>query len=124
LIPRDIEFYRPSIISIEIRSSEYHYILDDYEIVMLHTPGHTPGSISVYVDTTRGKIIFCGGLLDVFKEHDKGNLKRYRKDIEKSIYKIHELSPDILCSSTEQCIFGKSNIEKNLSDMLDYLDLS
>jgi glyoxylase-like metal-dependent hydrolase (beta-lactamase superfamily II) len=70
---------------------------------VLHTPGHTPGSICLYQEDK--KVLFCGDLL--FNGHPltgRGDL-RYaprifsvdQEEIEKSARRVSELSVDVLC---------------------------
>jgi glyoxylase-like metal-dependent hydrolase (beta-lactamase superfamily II) len=75
--------------------SEPEFILEvgNNKIHLLHTPGHTPGSISPYVDIDETRVLFAqdvhGPFLDVFGS----DLQKWRESMEKLL----ALNPDILC---------------------------
>jgi len=63
------------------------------EIHCLHTPGHTPGSISVYIDRDGKRVLFGQDIHGPF-------LPDFRSDIEawkRSMKKLLRLEADILC---------------------------
>jgi len=65
----------------------------DEEIHWIHTPGHTPGSISLYIDRGGKRILFGQDIHGPF-------LRRFRSDIgqwRRSMEKLLELKADILC---------------------------
>lgn len=65
----------------------------DEEIHCIHTPGHTPGSISLFVDRDKKKVLFGQDIHGPF-------LPAFGSDIEewkKSMKKLLDLEADILC---------------------------
>ncbi len=73
-------------------------------IRILHTPGHTPGSVSVaYMDPAKGLILFVGDAM--------GRLSRRwgssESDWLRSVERISSMDPRVLCTSV-QCMEGEA----------------
>ena len=81
----------------------------DFKI--FHTPGHSPGSISIY--WTEKKALFTGDL--IFKDGvgrtdlPGGN----GKELKESIKRLEELDVEYLLSGHGDVIFGKQEVERN-----------
>jgi len=67
--------------------------LGRYVFNCIHTPGHTPGSISVLVESDGKKILFGQDLHGPFNESFLSDLKAYQL----SMQKLLDLKADILC---------------------------
>ena len=67
--------------------------LGRYEFQCIHTPGHTPGSISVLVDIDNTKILFGQDIHGPFMKRFGSDLDDYKKSMEKLL----ALKADILC---------------------------
>jgi len=67
--------------------------LGDCEFQCIHTPGHTPGSISVLVESEGKKVLFGQDLHGPFNDSFLSNLKDYQL----SMQKLLDLDADILC---------------------------
>jgi len=63
------------------------------ELVLLHTPGHTPGSISAYVVHEGTTILFAQDVHGPFLSAFGSDIYQWRESMEKLL----ELEPDILC---------------------------
>lgn len=63
------------------------------ELVCLHTPGHTTGGISPYVDTGGKRVLFGQDIHGPFNEKWGSDLNQW----ELSMQKLIELKADILC---------------------------
>jgi glyoxylase-like metal-dependent hydrolase (beta-lactamase superfamily II) len=63
------------------------------EIVCLHTPGHTPGSLSVYMDRGGQRILFGQDIHGPFYEEFGSDLVAWRG----SMKKLLALEADVLC---------------------------
>ncbi len=59
----------------------------------LHTPGHTPGSISLWLDTGLHKVLFAQDVHGPFYDVFKSNID----DWAVSMHKLIELEADVLC---------------------------
>ncbi len=67
--------------------------LGDYEFQCIHTPGHTPGSISVLVEIEGTKILFGQDIHGPFMKSFGSN----KGDYQKSMQKLLDVKADILC---------------------------
>ncbi|MBN1882685.1 MAG: MBL fold metallo-hydrolase [Deltaproteobacteria bacterium] len=65
----------------------------DVELVLLHTPGHTPGSISPYVVYEGTTILFAQDVHGPFLPAFGSDIYLWRESMEKLL----DLQPDILC---------------------------
>lgn len=65
----------------------------NYEFQCIHTPGHTPGSISILVESEGKRILFGQDLHGPFNDSFLSNLHDYQL----SMQKLLDLEADILC---------------------------
>lgn len=65
----------------------------DLTLNVLHTPGHTPGSISVYVDMGKVRVLFGQDIHGPFHPDFGSDIQLWRK----SMGKLLKLKADILC---------------------------
>jgi glyoxylase-like metal-dependent hydrolase (beta-lactamase superfamily II) len=63
------------------------------ELHCLHTPGHTPGSISVYLDRGGKRILFGQDIHGPFISSFGSNIEHWKQ----SMHKLLVLQADILC---------------------------
>ncbi len=82
-------------IPIDVKFSKAEFVLNigDTRLVLLHTPGHTPGSISPYIDIDGKRVLFAQDVHGPFMEIFNSDIKIWRK----SMKKLKNLKPDILC---------------------------
>jgi len=97
-------------------------ITGDHEILQfgeeklncLHTPGHTPGSLSIYLDRAGKRILFGqdihGPFLDIFRS----DLSQWKKSMEKLL----ALEADILCEGHFGIFQPKENVERYIKGYL------
>jgi len=64
-----------------------------YEFQCIHTPGHTPGSISILVEVENTKVLFGQDIHGPFYKSFGSNLDDYQN----SMQKLLDLKADILC---------------------------
>ena len=82
----------------------------DYELVSLHTPGHTPGSISLYIDIDDTRILFAQDIgAPLLKDFDCDPSAWME-----SIRKLFALDADILCDGHSGAYGPKQNVRKYL----------
>lgn len=67
--------------------------LGDCTFQCLHTPGHTPGSMSILVESEDKKVLFGQDLHGPFNDSFLSNLRDYQS----SMQKLLDLNTDILC---------------------------
>jgi glyoxylase-like metal-dependent hydrolase (beta-lactamase superfamily II) len=80
------------------------------KIICLHTPGHTPGSICIYLDKNGKRVLFAQDLHGPLLEEFGSNLG----DWDRSTKKLLELDADILCE-------GHFGIFKTKKEVKDYI---
>lgn len=85
--------YRPVKVDTLLRGEMEKLKIGDIAFNFLHTPGHTPGSLSIYIDTTDGRILFGQDIHGPFSPSWGSDLKQWRKSMEKLL----ALKADVLC---------------------------
>jgi glyoxylase-like metal-dependent hydrolase (beta-lactamase superfamily II) len=85
--------YRPVKVDVLIKGEGENRRLGDLEFDLLHTPGHTPGSISVCLDTRDGRVLFGQDIHGPFSPAWKSDLEQWRRSMEKLL----ALDAEILC---------------------------
>jgi glyoxylase-like metal-dependent hydrolase (beta-lactamase superfamily II) len=102
--------------AVDVRLAGDHEILEfrGAELHCLHTPGHTPGSLSIYLDRGGKRVLFGqdihGPFLDIFRS-DMGLWK-------KSMEKLLALRADILCEGHFGIFQPKENVENYIKGYL------
>lgn len=86
-----------------------------YDFHCIHTPGHTPGSISVLIDVNSTKILFGQDIHGPFYKSFGSNLKDYQK----SMQKLLDLRADILCEGHFGIIKPASEVERYIRNYMD-----
>ena len=85
--------FRAFEIDLILRGEEQRLMFGNQELVCLHTPGHTPGSISVYGDAGEKRVLFAQDLgAPLLKEFDCDPVAW-----ESSARKLLDFNADILC---------------------------
>ncbi len=67
--------------------------LGDLDIYCIHTPGHTPGGISPYVDIDEERVLFGQDIHGPFSQQWGSDMINWRQ----SMHKLLDLEADILC---------------------------
>jgi glyoxylase-like metal-dependent hydrolase (beta-lactamase superfamily II) len=89
--------------------------LGDFELKIIHTPGHTPGSISVLVEKAGKKILFGQDIHGPFYESFGSNLNDYQS----SMQKLLDLQPDILCEGHFGIIKPADEVEQYIKNYMN-----
>jgi len=95
--------YRPVKVDELLHSEQEKLSLGDLEFNFLHTPGHTPGSICVYIDTKDGRVLFGQDIHGPFSPAWGSDLSQWRISMKKLI----ALQADILCEGHSGVYRGK-----------------
>ena len=85
--------YKPIKLERRIKGEEEHFQLGQYDFRCIHTPGHTPGSISIFVEVDKTKVLFGQDIHGPFYNSFGSNLEDYQK----SMQTLLDLGVDILC---------------------------
>jgi len=83
----------PLPVDVVIEEEERRMTIGTSDIVCLHTPGHTPGSLSVYMDIEGRRILFGQDIHGPFLKEFGSDLKTWTS----SMKKLLALEADILC---------------------------
>jgi glyoxylase-like metal-dependent hydrolase (beta-lactamase superfamily II) len=86
-----------------------------YDFQCIHTPGHTPGSISILVQTKENKKILFGQ--DLHGPIIPG-VSDYQ-DYQKSLHKLLELKADILCEGHFGIFQPASEVQRYIKQYID-----
>jgi len=86
-----------------------------YEFQCIHTPGHTPGSISVLIEVESAKILFGQDIHGPFYKSFGSNLEDYQK----SMQKLLDLNADILCEGHFGIIKPASEVNSFIRSHMD-----
>ena len=85
--------YRPVKVDMLLEGEAEKLMLGDLQFNFLHTPGHTPGSICVYIDTKDGRVLFGQDIHGPFSPAWGSDLGQWRL----SMQKLLDLKADVLC---------------------------
>ena len=102
--------FPPTPVDVKFNLPEETLIIGGQKIVCLHTPGHTPGSICIYMDKDGKRILFGQDLHGPLVEEFGSNLADYGR----STKKLLDLEADILCE-------GHFGIYKTKKEVRDYI---
>ena len=102
------QYFRPTPVDVKFDSPEEVLTIGGHRIVCLHTPGHTPGSIGIYLDKDGKRILFGQDLHGPLLEEFGSNLEDYGR----STKKLLDLDADILCEGH----FGIYKTKKEVRD--------
>jgi glyoxylase-like metal-dependent hydrolase (beta-lactamase superfamily II) len=102
--------FPPTPVDVKFNFPEEILRIGGEKIVCLHTPGHTPGSICIYLDLNGKRILFAQDLHGPLLEEFGSNLG----DWDRSTKKLLDLDADILCE-------GHFGIFKTKKEVKDYI---
>ncbi|HBA53454.1 MAG: MBL fold metallo-hydrolase [Syntrophorhabdus aromaticivorans] len=99
----------------KLSGSKERLTFGQQEVVCLHTPGHTPGSISIYMDRAGKRILFGQDIHGPFFPEFGSNIFHWQK----SMKDLLALKADILCEGH----FGVYQPNKRVTEYIErYLD--
>lgn len=95
--------YKPVKVDTILNGEQAEICIGELEFHFLHTPGHTPGSISVYIDTRDGRVLFGQDIHGPFSPAWGSDLGQWRR----SMQKLLDLNFDVLCEGHAGVYRGK-----------------
>ncbi|OPY71577.1 MAG: Metallo-beta-lactamase L1 precursor [Syntrophorhabdus sp. PtaU1.Bin002] len=99
----------------KLSGNEERLAFGQQEVVCLHTPGHTPGSISIYMDRAGKRILFGQDIHGPFSPEFGSNISHWQK----SMKDLLALKADVLCEGH----FGVYQPNKSVTEYIErYLD--
>lgn len=102
--------FPPTPVDVKFNLPEEILTIGGQKIMCLHTPGHTPGSICIYMDKNGKRILFGQDLHGPILPEFGSNLEDYGR----STKKLLDLDADILCE-------GHFGIYKTKKDVRNYI---
>lgn len=102
--------FPPTPVDVKLNFPEEVLRIGGEKLVCLHTPGHTPGSICIYLDRDGKRVLFAQDLHGPLLPEFGSNLN----DWDRSTRKLLDLEADILCE-------GHFGIYKTKKDVKDYI---
>ncbi|MBW2038148.1 MAG: MBL fold metallo-hydrolase [Deltaproteobacteria bacterium] len=85
--------FPPMPVDVKLTKDEERLRFGDQEMVCLHTPGHTPGSLSIYLDRGEKRVLFGQDIHGPFYQEFGSDLAAWRRSMERLL----ALEADILC---------------------------
>ena len=95
--------YRPVKVDMLLEGEAEKLMLGDLQFNFLHTPGHTPGSICVYIDGKDGRVLFGQDIHGPFSPAWGSDLGQWRL----SMQKLLALQADVLCEGHAGVLRGE-----------------
>lgn len=105
--------YKPVKVDTLLNGEQEQLMLGDLQFNFLHTPGHTPGSICVYIDTDDGRVLFGQDIHGPFSPQWGSDLAMWRR----SMQKLLALQADVLCEG-HAGIYKGDRIKKYIESYL------
>jgi glyoxylase-like metal-dependent hydrolase (beta-lactamase superfamily II) len=90
-------------------------VCGEEQIHCIHTPGHTPGSISPYIDRKGLRILFGQDIHGPFSREFKSDIGLWRS----SMTKLLDLKADILCEGHFGIYKPRERVERYINGYLD-----
>jgi glyoxylase-like metal-dependent hydrolase (beta-lactamase superfamily II) len=107
--------YKPVKLEKKLESEMEKLQLGQYEFQCIHTPGHTPGSISILIEVEKTKILFGQDIHGPFYKSFGSNLDDYQK----SMLKLLDLNADVLCEGHYGVITPTSEVNRFIMNHMD-----
>lgn len=102
--------FPPTPVDVKFDLPEEILMVGGEKIICLHTPGHTPGSICIYLDLKEKRVLFAQDLHGPLLTEFGSSLN----DWDRSTKKLLDLDADILCE-------GHFGIYKTKKEVMDYI---
>lgn len=103
--------FPPTMVDRKLHGEEETLPFGNEELHCLHTPGHTPGSISLYLDRAGKRILFGQDIHGPFHKDFNSDIELWKK----SMRKLLDLNADILCE-------GHFGIFESKQRVRDYIE--
>ncbi len=107
--------FPPTRVDLKIRESDFRLKVGEEELRCVHTPGHTPGSISVCLDRNGKRILFGQDIHGPFLPAFRSDIPAWRE----SMQKLLDLDADILCEGHFGIFRSKERVKKYINSYLD-----
>jgi glyoxylase-like metal-dependent hydrolase (beta-lactamase superfamily II) len=102
-------------VDIKLSRDEEFLYFGTQRVVCLHTPGHTPGSLSLYLDRDNKRILFGQDIHGPFLAEFGANMYHWQKSMERLL----ALDADILCEGHFGVYRPASRVKQYIERYLD-----
>ena len=109
--------YSPCKVDRVIRGTETRIQFDRYELVVIHIPGHTPGSIAIYMDIAGKRVLFGQDIHGPYNPEWGADREKARISLQRLI----DVKADILCEGHFGIYTPADKIEQFISSYLHSL---
>jgi glyoxylase-like metal-dependent hydrolase (beta-lactamase superfamily II) len=107
--------FQPLPVDLKFTGEQHTLSIGTHDLILLHTPGHTPGSLSAYIDKSGKRVLFGQDIHGPFLADFGANMK----DWTRSMKRLLSLNADILCEGH----FGTYQSNKKLTAYIErYLE--
>ena len=106
---------KPFEVHVKLRGRINHLALGSSELICLHTPGHTPGSMVVYLDRDGKRYLFGQDIHGPFHPAFGSNLIDWRA----SMQALLDLEADVLCEGHFGIYQGKEAVKAFIQSFLN-----
>lgn len=107
-------FISPILVDRKLQGDEEILVFGQEDLHCLHTPGHTPGSLSIYLDRGGKRILFGQDIHGPFLEIFGSDLNKWKK----SMARLLALDADILCEGHFGIFQPKENVAQYIKRYL------
>ena len=104
-------------VDLRIEGAEETLKLGKYELKIIHIPGHTPGSIAVYVDIDKQRVLFGQDIHGPYYPHWGADPALAKLSLQKLI----DLKADILCEGHFGIYQPASEVKRYIQQYVDSL---
>ena len=110
--------FEPTPVNVKLSGEEQTLTFGSHSLVWLHTPGHTPGSISLYLDIDRRRFLFGQDIHGPFHPDFGSDLVAWRE----SMQKLLALKADVLCEGHFGVYQPKERVSAYIEHYLETYD--
>ncbi len=106
--------YDPVKVDIILKEEMEMHSFGDLKFHFIHTPGHTPGSIAVYLDLDEGRVLFGQDVHGPFCDEWGSDINQWRRSMEKLL----DLEADVLCEGHAAIIKDRAEVSRYIESQL------
>ena len=99
--------YEPVNVDVAIKAEEEKHKIGETEFLFIHTPGHTPGSMSVLIEDDGRKILFGQDIHGPFMDDFNSSVRDWAASMKKLISK----EADVLAEGHYGIFYGKDDVK-------------
>ncbi len=107
----------PVVVTLKIEEPEARLPLGGSELICLHIPGHTPGSIALYLDRDGKRFLFGQDIHGPFDKSFRSDIHAWRRSMDALL----ALKADVLAEGHYGVYIGKEEVADFIKGFLDRL---